>query len=138
MIAVGLILVIKSKSKQQPEATTVADKKDWTLTGRMDFAASDAPAGLVLEVEETWTSLSPSGVEHRGLRWRRATLPEAKTIVEFYHAQRNLGLSPSFTLTGSAEAKRNGDVQGESLDAEHLVSGPDMADATLVPKDVTH
>jgi hypothetical protein len=43
----------------------------WMLTGRIDLADPQSVGALVLEVEETRISLSPSGVEHREIRWRR-------------------------------------------------------------------
>jgi hypothetical protein len=139
MVAVGLLIVIKPKSKQQRETTSaVGDKKDWTLTGRIDFAASDALAELVLEVEEIWTSLSPSGVEHREIRWRRATLPEAKMVLESYHAHQNLSMSATFTATATAGTKRKINGQADSVETELKDVGntQDMADVTLVPRDV--
>ena len=83
------------------------DKRDWTLTGRIDFADSEAVGVLVLEVEEIRISMSPSGVEHREIRWRSGTLPEAKMVIESYHAQQNLPMSATFTLTAPAGTTRS-------------------------------
>jgi hypothetical protein len=97
VIAVGVLIAVKPKSNAPSKTTdTVADRKDWRLTGRIDFADSQPVARLVLEVEETQTSISPSGVEHHEIRWRRGMLSEAKMILESYHAQRNLAMLPSF------------------------------------------
>ena len=97
VVAVGLFIVLKPRSKRQAEkAAEGADKKEWTLTGRIDFANSQSVGALVLEVEETWISISPSGVEHGEIRWRRATLPEAKMVIKSYHAQQNLPMSGDF------------------------------------------
>ena len=43
--------------------------------------------------------MSPTGVEHREIRWRKGTLPEAKMVRQSYHAQQNLPMSASFILT---------------------------------------
>jgi hypothetical protein len=138
VIAVGLLIAVKPKFKRHFEAAaTIADNNGWILTGGIDFAASPSVAELVLEVEEIRTSLSPSDVEHREIRWRRATLPEAKMVLESYHAQRNLAMSPSFAATASGGAKQIGNGQGES-ELKDVANGQDMADVTLVPKDVTH
>jgi hypothetical protein len=100
VFAVGLFVALKSKPERQIEkAAEGADKRDWTLTGRIDFANSQSLGAFVLEMEETRISISPSGVEHRAFRWRRATLPEAKMIIQFYHAQQNLPMSGTFAAT---------------------------------------
>jgi hypothetical protein len=52
----------------------------------------------VLQVEETRIVNSPSGVEHREIRWRRGTLDEGKMVLVSYHAQRNLLMSPNYML----------------------------------------
>ena len=110
---------VKPKSKAPSKTTdTVADRKDWRLTGRIDFADSQPVAGLVLEVEETQTSVSPSGVEHHEMRWRRGTLSEAKMILESYHAQGNLAMLPSFTVSTPTGTQRKENGQGERIGAE--------------------
>ena len=96
--AVGLFVALKPK-RQAENAAEGADKKDWTLIGRIDFANSQSLGAFVLEMEETRISISPSGVEHRAFRWRKATLPEAKMIIQFYHAQQNLPMSGTFAAT---------------------------------------
>ena len=93
----------------------------------------------MLEVEEIRISMSPSGVEHREIRWRSATLPEAKMVLESYHAQRNLAMSPSFTVNAPAGTTQIRNGQGDRIDAESedVADGHDMADVTLIPQDVT-
>ena len=138
IVAVGMFIALKPKLKRHPETTsTVSDKKDWTLTGRIDFADSQAVGELVLEVEETRISISPSGVEHCEIRWRRATLPEAKMVLESYHAQQNLAMSATFTTTGTAGTKRKVNGQADSVETE-LKDVANGQDVTLVPQDVTH
>jgi hypothetical protein len=140
VIAVGMLIAVKPKSNAPSKTTdTVADRKDWRLTGRIDFADSQPVAGLVLEVEETQTSISPSGVEHHEMRWRRGTLSEAKTILESYHARRYLAMLPSFTVSTPAGTQRKGNGQGERIDAEigDVAIRQDMVEATLAPQDVT-
>jgi hypothetical protein len=138
LIAVGLLIVLAPKSGQEAEQASAADVAGhWALTGRIDFAGSHS-GDLVLQVEETRSTITPGGVEHRELRWRRATLPEAKTVIEAYHAQRNLAMSPSFAVTGPAGIKRKEDGQGEKVKTElsDAANGQDIADVTLVPGDV--
>ena len=72
VLAVGLCIVLKPRSKRQAEkAAEGADQIGWMLTGRIDFTDPQSVGALVLEVEETRISMSPSGVEHREIRWRR-------------------------------------------------------------------
>ena len=113
---------------------------EWTLTRRIDFADPELVGSFVLEVEESRISISPTAVEHREIRWRRATLPEAKMVLEFYHAQQNVAMSATFTGNASAGTKRKVSRQGESVESElkDAGNGQDMADVTLVPRDVTH
>jgi hypothetical protein len=108
----------------------------WMLTGLIDLADPQSVGALVLEVEETRISMSPSGVEHREIRWRRATLPEAKMVLESYHAQQNLAMSATFTATGTAGTKRKVNGQADSVETE-LKDVANGQDVTLVPQDVT-
>ena len=82
--------------------------------------------------------MSPSGVEHREIPWRRATLPEAKMVLESYHAQQNLTMSASFTVAATAGTKRKVNGQANSVETELKEVGnrQDMADVTLIPRDV--
>ena len=141
VVAVGLFIALKPKPKRQPEtAADAADKMGWTLTGRIDLADPQSVGALVLEVEETQISVSPSGVEHREIRWRRATLLEAKMVLESYHAQQNLPMSATFMATAPAGTKRKVNGQAESIETElkDVGHGQDMAEVTLVPRDGTH
>jgi hypothetical protein len=136
VVAVGLFIVLKPRSKRQAEkAAEGADKIGWMLTGRIDLADPQSVGALVLEVEEARISMSPSGVEHREIRWRRATLPEAKMVLESYHAQQNLAMSATFTATAIAGTKRKVNGQADSVETELKdVAGQDV---TLVPQDLT-
>jgi hypothetical protein len=139
VVAVGLFIALKPKPKRQLEtAADAADNMEWTLTRRIDLADPQSVGAFVLEVEECRISTSPTGVEHREIRWRRATLPEAKVVLESYHAQQNLAMSPSFTVSSPIETKQEQKGQGERVETELKVvgNGHDMADVTLVPGDV--
>jgi len=62
----------------------------------------------------------------------RQTLPEAKMVLESYHAQQNLAMSATFTATASAGTKQKVNGQAESIEAElkYVDNGQDMADVT--------
>jgi hypothetical protein len=77
--------------------------QDWIPTGRIDFAGAsfepadaDTPASLYLQAEETRMLISQSGIEKKEIRWRQATLNEAKRVVNVFHRQ--LPRSPLRTL----------------------------------------
>jgi hypothetical protein len=133
VIAVVFLIAIKPRSKQKPEIAH--DKTGWVLTERIDFADSHAIGGLVLEVEETRGVVGWTGVEHREIRWRRATADEAKMVLESYNTQRNLAMSAIFAVN----AHTGTEPSGERIDAElkEAANGQDIADVTLVPQEVT-
>ncbi len=68
-------------------------KRDWVVTGRIDFATrlngdpSDAnqPNEFKLLVEERRIVESLAGNENLEIQWRLATLKEAKAVVTQYH-----------------------------------------------------
>ena len=67
---------------------------DWIPTGRIDFAgpsmdesAANAPASFYLQAEDVRFLLSFSGIERKEVRWRKATLNEAKKVVNVFHRQ---------------------------------------------------
>ena len=97
---IGLLILLKPKSKRQPKTTgNASDSKEWVLTGRIDFVDPRSAGELVLQVEETRIVNRPSGVEHREIHWRRATLDEGKMVLVSYHAQRNLLMSANFMVS---------------------------------------
>jgi hypothetical protein len=67
---------------------------DWMPTGRIDFAgpsmdegAAETPALFYLQAEDIRLLISLSGIERKEIRWRRATLTEAKRVVNVFHRQ---------------------------------------------------
>ncbi len=68
-------------------------KKDWVVTGRIDFATqesagaedADRPAEFRLLVEERRIVESIAGNENLEIQWRLATLKEAKVVTAHYH-----------------------------------------------------
>ena len=62
-----------------------ATKQDWTPTGKIDFRVQDVenalPQEFVLRVEETKIIETAMGHDVTQLRWRLATLEEAKRVV---------------------------------------------------------
>ena len=139
VVFVVVFALYKPKSKRQPETTYVAaDKRGWTLTSRIDFADPRSLEELVLQVEETRIVNSPSGIEHREIRWRKATLDEAKMVLVSYHAQRNLTMSANFIVSAPSGTKRNGNGERDKQEVELSdgANGQGLADVKPPPPDV--
>jgi hypothetical protein len=87
------MLAKRSVPLTSPEHVT--HLSDWQQSGRIDLAcpeelpSDDVPATFYLRVEEFRTSRSPSGLSRMEIRWRDATLLEAKRVV----ARHNLDVS---------------------------------------------
>ena len=67
-----------------------------------------------------------------------ATIPEAKMVLDSYHTQQNLAMSGTF-ITAPSGTKRKVNEQAESVETHSKIvgDGRDMADVTLVSRDVT-
>jgi hypothetical protein len=119
VVVIVLLILAKPKSKRQTPITSgAADNREWGLTGRIDFADPHSAGEHVLQVEETRIVKSPGGVEHREIRWRKANLDETKMVLVSYHAQRNLLMSPNYTVSAPSRMKQNGNGQTETPDAK--------------------
>jgi hypothetical protein len=76
------------RSEAKPEGFAAVDgvlKHDWARTGNIDFHAqeleSPSPQPLTLRVEERRVTQNAVGQDVVELRWRLATLEEAKELV---------------------------------------------------------
>jgi hypothetical protein len=95
VIVGGLIMVFGfRKTQQQPAGFAQIDglmKQDWTRTGNIDFHAaaleSTSPQPLTLRVEEKRITENAMGQDVVELRWRLATLEEAKELVVCWNAR---------------------------------------------------
>ena len=119
VVAVGVFALVKPKSKVQLEkANLVADSKEWIWTGRIDLTDPKSAGDFLLRVEETRVVNSPVGVEHREIRWRKATLDEAKAVMVSYHVQRKLAMAANFVVSAPTETKRISNSRGNNEEAE--------------------
>ena len=118
MVLVVLVGVLASNKFYKSKAyEPVEHKQDgWTPTGRVDFIDPQSTGNLVLQAEDTQIVDSIGGVEHREIRWRKATLDEAKTVVVAYHAQRNLAMTANFIV--SSPIRRRSDIDNERQEAQ--------------------
>jgi hypothetical protein len=85
----------------------------WTPTGRIDFTDPHSNGNFTLQVEETRVHEGLGGVEHRTIRWRKATLDEAKRVIVDYHAQKNLTMRSNFLVTSRSVAQGLSDHKNE-------------------------
>jgi hypothetical protein len=95
---------------------------DWTPTGRIDFAGpsmdattSDTPASFYLQAEDIRLLVSFSGIERKEIRWRKATLSEAKKVVNVFHRQlaSQAGSAPPPAVPPTSEATTGEGAKGE-------------------------
>ena len=77
----------------------------------MDFIDPQSTGNFSLQAEDTQIVDSVGGVEHREIRWRKATLDEARTVVVAFHAQRNLATTANFIV--SAPIRRGSGIDNE-------------------------
>jgi hypothetical protein len=87
-----------------------SDDGSWTPTGRIDFIDPRSSGHFILQVEDTRIVESMSGVDLREIRWRNATLDEAKVVVVTYHAHRNLTMRSNFSVTSANRIQREFDL----------------------------
>jgi hypothetical protein len=95
VIAGGLIMAFGfRKTEHKPMAFGQIEgvlKQDWTRTGNIDFHAgaleSASPQPLTLRVEEKRITENAMGQDVVELRWRLATLEEAKELVVCWNSR---------------------------------------------------
>jgi len=123
-LGLGIVLIIAivgfvlSRARAGSASVGEAGKvvHDWTPTGRIDFAgppmaAADTPAFYYLQAEDIRLLVSFSGIERKEIRWRRATLNEAKRVVTIFHRQ----------MTKAADRPTEGDSLGAVSSGEGLM-----------------
>ncbi len=102
--------------KSKPYEPVEHTQDGWTPTGRVDFSDPQSTGNFILQAEDTRIVDSMGGVEHREIRWRKATLDEVKTVVVAYHAQRNLAMTANFIV--SSPIRRRSDIDNERQEAQ--------------------
>ena len=119
VVVVGLLILLRPKSTRQPNTAGITtNNKEWVLTGRIDFVDPHSVGEHVLQVKETRILKSPGGVEHREIRWRKAALDETKMVLVSYHAQRNLLMSPNYTVSAPTRTMPHGNGQAGTPEAK--------------------
>ena len=83
-----------------------SDDGSWVPTGRIDFVGQtgqdpDAHGKFELRAEDHRIVNSIGGLDHHEIRWRNATLREAKKVVMIYHAHANPSPTPLVAPPGS-------------------------------------
>jgi hypothetical protein len=127
-VFVVFVAAIAARSLRKPKPhdktkSNAAAQNGWTATGRIDFVDPQSKGDFVLQVEETRIVDTMGGVEHREIRWRKATLDEAKTVLVSYHAQRNLTMTAHFIVSSSGMTKRVSDARIEQQEIQLKQNG---------------
>jgi len=84
--AIALLMLHLASKAQKPDEIAAATS-EWQPTGKIDFHCTETPPDdkvpgtFLLRVEDCRTVESISGVEHVEIRWRNATLAEARGVV---------------------------------------------------------
>jgi hypothetical protein len=113
VVATGVLVILVwviaisrlRKSKRHDEIQD--DQGGWMPTGRIDFLNPQSMGNFILQAEDTRIIDGVGGVEHREIRWRKATLDEAKTVVVAYHVQRNLTMTAHLTVNSPLRRASN-------------------------------
>jgi hypothetical protein len=111
-----VVVAVHNFYKSKPSDVIQGQQEGWTPTGRVDFTDPQSIGNFILQAEDTRIVDSIGGVERREIRWRKATLDEAKTVVVAYHAQRNLAMTASYMVSSSI--RRKSDLDNERQKAQ--------------------
>ncbi len=90
---IGLALPYRKPRQTQPMDTDPCKVvSDWRPTGKLDFTqtGSDAAPRFYLQTEEYRVLQSLSGTKHVEVRWRPATLDEAKRIASWNNSRETI------------------------------------------------
>lgn len=105
IVLFGLLLILHRARRRSSEAAGQQQNDEgWRPTGRIDFVGpSDASSSLfgsfVLQAEDSRVVSSVGGLDHHEIRWRKATLKEAKTVVKVYHTELKLAITAKPTAS---------------------------------------
>jgi hypothetical protein len=117
-IAVGLIGLALSwrqpRQAQQVDAEPGEVVTDWRPTGKIDFpqTGSDAAPRFYLQTEEYRVLQTVSGTKHVEVRWRPATLDEAKRVARWNNSRETI-LGLPLTEPVRAATLVPGDMQAD-------------------------
>jgi hypothetical protein len=116
---IGYLVTRRASVDPSPVGEEVKVVHDWTPTGRIDFggtsmdaSAADTPASYYLQAEDIRLLISFSGIERKEIRWRKATLNEAKRVVNTFHRQMTKEMERITKNTASATAPSEGEGSG--------------------------
>lgn len=133
-IALFGVLLSHNRRRSRIQATLQAQQGGWTPTGRIDFMGPtdvdpELTGNFLLQAEDTRIVNSVGGVDHREIRWRKATLNEAKKVVLAYHAQRNLATTTALVVNAA---------NGDAAKPEPRTDQPAGSDSIVSPAGEGH
>jgi hypothetical protein len=109
--AAGLTFLYLTWRRNENFQEMIAATGEWRPTGKIDFHCAEMPqddklpAAFVLQVEDYRTVETISGVERVEIRWRNATLAEAKAVVTAHQSATDTG-AKGYQLPRSAKTLR--------------------------------
>jgi hypothetical protein len=136
--AIGYLVVTRPRSPRLVDSNAAVDRMGWAATGRIDFTDFNQLGKFVLQAEEMRIAVGSTGVQRREVRWRSATIDEAKMVLESYNDLRNFAMVPTFTFSADTKPRASGQSEKIGSELKDAASGQDLANATLVPKVVPH
>ena len=117
-VLVGSVAAYKFAYKSR-DNDAISDEQDgWIPTGRIDFSNSQSTGIFILRAEDC--RIVDSSVGHREVRWRTATLDEAKSVVVAYHAQRNLAMAADYVVSTPTKMQLNSAIEDVHQKAQRL------------------
>jgi hypothetical protein len=122
LAVIGYLVIRRAMAASSPSNEEGKVIHDWMPTGRIDFAgpsldpsAADTPALFYLQAEDVRFVASFSGIERKEMRWRKATLNEAKRVVHMFHQH---------TIRKTDQLEVQSAVSGASMSGKEKVNGP--------------
>jgi hypothetical protein len=87
-----LAILLTIAHRQTVRKVKKSQEGGWSPTGRIDFAGPsegdpDTSGSFLLQAEDMRVVRGIGVIDHHEIRWRKATLNEAKRVVSSYHAQ---------------------------------------------------
>jgi hypothetical protein len=128
IILLGLLRLRHNVRRSTFQEIVQNQKNGWAPTGRIDFSGStdsepNSFGTFLLQAEDTRIVNSIGGVDRHEIRWRRATLNEAKKVVLTYHAQLNLATTAALVVSSPSSDTAKSELGNERQDTVRYKRG---------------
>ena len=132
--AIGFLIATRPRSQRLVDSNAAVDRMGWAATGRIDFTDFNQLGKFVLQAEEMRIAVGSTGIQRREVRWRNATIDEAKIVLESYKDLRNFAIVPTFTVSADTKPRASGQSEKIGSKLKDAANDQDLAHATLIPK----